>query len=119
MYAALAPDGNYVVTARERMFVLVEECGRWSRKGSRIVFIPKMLGASAYNAEEVSYKCRIFLAVEGDAGPGIPVPIAESNQSLDQNPKELSLYVVFEISGTVYEQETNQTYSFHSRANVR
>jgi hypothetical protein len=119
MYIALAPDGSYAVTAREHMFVRVEETGRWSKTGSRIVFIPKKSGASPYNAEEVSYKRHIFLALEGDTGPSIAVPIAEIKQSLDQNPKELPIYVFFEISATVYEQETKQTYPFHSRPNVR
>src|SRR6266404_7240106 len=109
MYIALAPDGRYAVTAREHMFVRVEESGRWSKTGSRIVFIPKKSGASPYSAEEVSYMSRIFLALEGDAGPSIAVPIAEIKQGLDQNPKESPLYVFFEISGTVYEQETKQT----------
>jgi len=117
-YIALAPDGSYMVTAREHMFVRVEEAGRWSKTGTRIVFTPKKSGAAPYNAEEVSYKRRIFLALEGDAGPSIAVPIAEIKKSLDQNPKELPLYVFFEISGTVYEHETKQTYPFHSRPNA-
>jgi hypothetical protein len=119
MYIALAPDGSYAVTAREHMFVRVEESGRWSKTGSRIVFIPKKSGASPYKAEEVSYKERIFLALEGEAGPSIAVPVAEIKQSLDKNPKELPLYVFFEISGNVYDQETKQTYPFHTRPNVQ
>jgi hypothetical protein len=119
MYIALAPDGSYAVTAREHMFVRVEQAGRWSRAGSQIVFIPKKSGAAPYKAEEVSYKGRIFLALEGDAGPSIAVPITEIKQSLDENPKELPLYVFFEISGTVYKQETKQTYPFHTRPNIR
>jgi len=114
-YIALAPDGTYSVTAREHMFVRVEETGHWSKTGSRIVFTPKKSGASPYNAKEVSYRGHIFLALEGDAGPSIAVPIAEIKQSLDQYPKELPLYVFFEISGPMYEQETKQTYPFHSR----
>jgi hypothetical protein len=46
------------------------------------------------------------------------VPVAEIKQSLDQNLKELPLYVFFEISGTVYKQETKQTYRFHTLPNV-
>jgi hypothetical protein len=113
MYIALSPDGSYAVTDREHMFVRVEESGRWSKTGSRIVFIPKKSGASSYNAEEVSYKGHIFLALEGDAGPSIAVPIAEIKQSLDQDPEELPLYVFFEISRTIYKRETKQTYPFH------
>ena len=97
------------------MFVRVEESGRWRKIGSRIVFSPKKSGASPYAAEEVSYKGRIFLALDGDAGPSIAVPIAEIKQSLDKNPKELPMYVFFEISSTLYEQETKQTYPFHTR----
>jgi hypothetical protein len=41
MHIALAPDGTYVVTAREHMFVRVDESGRWSKTDSRIVFTPK------------------------------------------------------------------------------
>jgi hypothetical protein len=119
MYIALAPDGTYAVTAREHMFVGVEESGRWSKTDSRIVFAPKKSGASPYNTDEVRYKGRIFLALEGDGGPSIAVPIAETKQSLERNPKELPLYVFFEISGTVYEQETKQTYPFRSRPNGR
>src|SRR5271163_827487 len=85
-YIALAPDGSYAVTAREHMFVRVEGSGRWSKTGSQMVFIPKELRAAPYNPEEVSYKGHIFLALEGDAGPSIPVPTAEIKQSLDQNP---------------------------------
>ena len=43
MYIALAPDGSYAVIAREHMFVRVEESGRWSKTGSRVVFIPTHL----------------------------------------------------------------------------
>src|SRR5271155_5363358 len=107
---ALAPDGNYSVTTREHMFVRVEESGRWSKTGSRIAFIPKKPGASPYNADEVSYKGHIFLALQVDAGPSIAVPIAEIKKSLNENPKELPLYVFFEISGSAYEQETKLTY---------
>jgi hypothetical protein len=113
-YIALVPDGTYSITTREHMFVRVEESGRWSKTGSRIAFISKKPGASPYSAEEVSYKGHVFLALEGDAGPSIAVPIAEIKKSLDQNPKELPLYVFFETSRSVYEQETKQTYPFHS-----
>ena len=41
------------------------------------------------------------------------MPIAEIKKSLDENPKELPLYIFFEISGSVYEQESKQTYSYH------
>ena len=119
IYIALAPEGRYAVTAREHMFVRVNESGRWSKKGSRIVFSPKKSGAAPYYAEEVSYEGRIFLALEGDAGPSIAVPIAEIKQSLDQSPKELPLFVFFEISSTLYEQEIRLTYPFHTRPNAR
>jgi hypothetical protein len=119
IYIALAPDGSYAVTAREHMFVRVEESGRWSKVGSRISFVPMKSGASPYNAEEVSYKGHIFLALESDAGPSIAVPTSEIKQSLDQNSKELPPYVFFEISGSVYKQETKQTYPFHTRPDIR
>jgi hypothetical protein len=112
-YIALAPDGSYSVATREHMSVGVEESGRWNKNGSRIAFIPKKPCASPYSAEEVSYKGHTFLALGGDAGPSIAVPIAEIKKSLDQNPNELPLYVFFEISGSVYERETKQTYPFH------
>jgi hypothetical protein len=115
MYIALDSNGGYTVTAREHMFVRVEESGRWSETGSRIAFVPTKSGASTYSAEEASYKRHVFLALEGSSGPSIELPVAEIKQSLDQNPKELPLYVFFEISGNVYEQETKQTYPFHSR----
>jgi hypothetical protein len=114
IYIALAADGSYSVTAREHMFVRVEETGRWNKTGSRIAFTPQKSGASPYNAEEVNYKGRVFLAQEGDAGPSIAVPISQIKQSLDQNSKELPMYVFFEISGAAYQQETKQTYPFHS-----
>ena len=47
------------------------------------------------------------------------MPIAEIKQSLDPNPKELPLYVFFETSGSVYEQETRQTYTYHTRSSER
>jgi hypothetical protein len=118
MYIALAPDGSYAVTAREHMFVGVEESGRWSKSGSRIAFIPNRSDASPYSAEEVSYKGRIFLALEGDAGPSIAVPIAQIEESLDQNPKGLPPFAFFEVNGIVYEKETKQTYPFHTRPNA-
>jgi|SRR5208282_3951337 len=114
-YIALAPDGSYSVTDREHMFVRVEETGRWSNTSSRIKFTPSKSGASPYIAEEVSYRGRIFLALEGEGGPSIAVPIAEIKQSLDKNPNELPMYVFFEISGKAYRQDTKQTYPFHWR----
>lgn len=119
MYISLASEGSYTVTTREHMFVRVEESGRWNKEGSRLVFVPNKSGASPYKAQEVSYKRRIFLALEGDGGPSIAVPITDTKQSLDQNPKDLPLYVFFEISGVVFERETKQTYPFHSRPSVR
>ena len=112
-YIALAPDGNYSVATREHMFLRVEESGRWNKTSSRIAFVPKKPGASPYGADQVIYKGHTFLALGGDAGPSIAVPIAEIKKSLDQNPNELPLYVFFEISGSVYERETKQTYPFH------
>ena len=113
-YIALLPDGNYSVITSEHLFVRVEESGRWSRTGLRIAFIPKTKSASPYSAEEISYRGHVFLALKGDAAPSIAVPIAEIKRSLDENPKELPPYVFFEISGSVYEQESKQTYPFHS-----
>jgi hypothetical protein len=112
-YIALVPNGNYSVITSEHLFVRVEESGRWSRTGSRIAFIPKAKSASPYSAEKISYKGHVFLALKGDAAPSIAVPIAQIKKSLDENPKELPLYIFFEISGSVYEQESKQTYSFH------
>ena len=121
MYIALAQDGSYSVTAREHMFVAVVESGRWSKTDSRIKFIPKKsrVGSTltSYDAQEVSYKGTVFLALESDAGPSIVVSIAEIKQRLDQNPKELPPYVFFEISGAVYQQEIKQTYPFRTRPN--
>lgn len=119
MYVALASNGDYTVTAREHMFVRIEESGRWSKTGSRIAFVPTKSGASTYDAEEASYKGHVFLALEGDNGPSIEVPIAEIKHSLDETPNELPLYVFFEVSRTVYEKETKQTYRFHTRPDVR
>jgi hypothetical protein len=119
MYIALASNGGYTVTAREHMFVRVEESGRWSKTGSRIAFVPTKSGASTYSAEEASYKGHVFLALEGSRGPSIEVPVTEIKHSLDENPDELPLYVFFEISRAVYEQETKQIYPFHTRPDVR
>jgi len=113
-YIAFVPDGNYSITTREHMLVRVEESGHWSRTDSRIAFISKKQGAPPYSAEEIGYKGHVFLALEGNAGPSIAVPIAEIKKSLDQNPKVLPLYVFFETSSNVYEKETKQTYPFHS-----
>jgi hypothetical protein len=87
MYIALAPDGSYTVTAREHMLVRVEETGRWSNAGSRIAFIPKKSGASPYNAEEVSYKRHIFLALEGDTGQALQCLSRKSNRAWTRTPK--------------------------------
>lgn len=114
-YIALAKDGTYAVTAREHMFVRVEESGRWKMSGSRISFMPKWgVARKSYSAELVSYKGQNFLSLEGDEGPSIPVPMAEVKRQLDEAPKVLPLYVFFEVSSTLYQRETKQTYPFRA-----
>ena len=112
MYISLAADGSYTVTAREHMGVWVGEHGSWSESGSRITFTPKKVGAAQYVAEEVSYKKRTFLSWKGNSGPSIQIPIEEIKRDLDKEPKALPPYVFFEISATVYQQETQLPYPF-------
>jgi hypothetical protein len=114
-YIALAPDGSYTLTGLEHMGVSVEESGRWSKSEKRITFTPKKSAKSPYTAEEVTYKQRTFLSLEGDSGPSIPVPINEIERDLDKRPKTLPPYVFFEISATVYQQETKQQYPFRAQ----
>jgi hypothetical protein len=117
-YVVLAPDGSYTLTGREHMGVSVEESGGWRKSGTRITFTPKKPGKSPYAAEEVTYKSRTFLSLEGDSGPSIAVPVKEIERDLDKKPKSLPLYVFFEISATVYQQETEQPYPFRTRPDL-
>jgi hypothetical protein len=117
-YIALASDGTYTVTAREHMGCLVEETGLWSKSGTSIMFSPKKAGVPSYQLEEVTYKRHTFLSQQGDSGPTIAVPIKEIEQDLDKNPKALPSYVFFEISATVYQRETKQTYPFRTRPDL-
>lgn len=115
MYIALHPDARYVVTAREHMFVAVEQSGRWSKSGPRITFTPDKSGMPLYSATQVTHRGYTFLALEGDSGPSIAVPIEETKHDLDENPKVVPPYVFFEISATVYARETKLTYPFRTR----
>jgi hypothetical protein len=117
-YITLAPDGSYTLTGREHMGVSVEESGGWSKSGTHITFTPKKPGKSPYTAEEVTYKSRTFLSLEGDSGPSIAVPVKEIERDLDKKPKALPPYVFFEISPTVYQQETKQPYPFRTRPDL-
>lgn len=116
-YIRLDSNGTYRVTAREHMFVRVEESGHWKKDGTRIAFTPIDAAKPSYEVEEVSYKNRIFLALKNDDGPSIPVPVEEIKKSLDQ--QDLPLYVFFEITAGVYGRETKETYPFHFRPEVR
>jgi len=115
MYIALASDGSYTVTAREHMGVSVEESGRWSKSGTRITFSPKKSGASPYSAEEVTYKSRTFLSLEGDSGPSIAVPIKDVERDLDKETKTPPPYVFFAVSAAVYQRDIKLPYPFHHR----
>jgi hypothetical protein len=111
MYIALAPEGSYTVTTCEHMGIWVES-GRWSKSGARFTFTPDKSGKARFNATEVTYRKHTFLALEGDSGPSIAVPIEETKRNLDQNHKTVPPYVFFEVSPSVYQRETKQTYPF-------
>ena len=53
-----------------------------------------------------------FLSLEDDSGPSIAVPVKEIERDLDAKPKVLPPYVFFEVSATVFQQETKQPYPF-------
>jgi hypothetical protein len=52
-----------------------------SKSEKPITFTPKKSGKSPYTAEEVTYKHRTFLSLEGDSAPSIAVPINEIESS--------------------------------------
>jgi len=117
-YIALASDGGYTITTREHMGVWVIESGRWSKSETGITFTPKRPHGPPYRCAEIVYRGRTFLSQEGKAGPSIPIPIEETKRALDQNPKALPRYVFFQITSTVYKQETKQPYPFRTRPKV-
>src|SRR5207247_1755216 len=81
MYIALKSDATYDVTAREHMGVWVEESGTWTKTGAKITFSPKKSGAVPYTVEEVNYKGRTFLTIEGEGGPSIPISTRETKDA--------------------------------------
>jgi hypothetical protein len=119
MYIALKSDATYDVTAREHMGVWVEESGTWSKTGAKITFSPKKSDAVPYTVEEVNYKGRTFLTIEGEGGPSIPISTRETKDALDKDSKYVPMYVFFEIYKQQFVQETKQTYPFHTRPKLK
>jgi hypothetical protein len=120
-YLELAPDNTYRVIAREHMGVWQVERGRWRENGSTITFTPsshmrggKTVNADgkSYNATEVQYKSNTFLAFKSDEAAGIAIPIDETKQQLDNDPRRLPEHVFFKTTAKVFAQETKQTYPF-------
>ena len=113
-YMVLASNGSYTLTAREHMFVGVEQAGHWSKSGEHFTFTPSKSGKPSFKATQVRYGGRIFLALDEESGPSIAVPIDKTKKDLDHSPKVNPPYVFFEISATEYCRETNDTYPFRT-----
>ena len=120
-YLRLAKDGTYRVISREHMFVALTEEGWWEQKGSAITFKRKTLmrggeltdaRGTSYEGTEVEYKGKTFIVWGAEGCPGIVIPIEETKQQLDGDPKSLPEYVFFKTTAKIYAQETKQLYPF-------
>jgi hypothetical protein len=114
-YLWLAADHTYRRTGREHMGIWVLESGRWEPSDSGIRFVPKGGKHGPYTATEGSHRGHTFLALSGDAAPGLVIPIEEIKRRIDEDPKTLPWYVFFKIDRTVYERETKETYPFRTK----
>jgi hypothetical protein len=120
-YLKLAKDGTYQVTAREHMGVELTEEGRWEQKGSLITLRPRVrmrggklrnASGTSYEGVEVEYKGQCFIAWKSDDAPGIAIPVEDTEQQLDDNPKGQPEYVFFKVTFKTYADETKQPYPF-------
>lgn len=114
-YIRLSADGTYTLTGREHMGIWVVESGRWKQSGETIAFVPEDGRNQAYDGAQVTYGKHTFLAFSIEAAPGIVIPVKEIKQRLDFEPNALPPYVFFEITETMYERETQETYPFRTR----
>jgi len=113
-YLALIPDGNYQLVNREHTGVWFVESGAWRRSGTRVELTPRQRDKSPYSGVEVVHRGRPFLAWETEEAPGIVVSADETKRQLDGNPRVLPPYVFFEISKTIHDRETRETYPFRT-----
>jgi hypothetical protein len=111
-YIKLATDGTYTVVWREHMGVFVQEQGHWSQKQEVITFTPSKGKKASYEGTEVRYKGKTFLAWKSENAAGIVVPVGDTEQELDSDPKRTPEYVFFETDGMVYQRETKEPYPF-------
>ena len=120
-YLKLGKDGTYQVTAREHMGVELTEEGQWEQQGSVIILRPRVrmrggrlrnASGTSYQGMEVEYKGQTFIAWKSDDAPSIVIPVEDTEQQLDSNPKGLPEYVFFRVPAKTYAQETKEPYPF-------
>jgi len=112
-YVSLASDNHYKVIDREHMGVFLTDEGRWQQNGGVISFNPTNHKHSWYQAMEVRYKGRVFLAIaSNDAVAGIVISAEDTKKALDTDPRHLPDHVLFQVTARTYSTETKQTYPF-------
>ncbi len=120
-YLVIAAGGTYRVIAREHMGVILTEKGQWEQKGAVLTFRPSTLmrggkyvkaEGRSYEGTEVEYKGKTFIAWNSEDAAGIVIPVEETKQELDRDPKSLPPYVFFKITAKAYTRETKEPYPF-------
>jgi hypothetical protein len=120
-YMKLSGNGSYKITAREHVGAIVTEVGRWQQVGSVITFRPSsaMRGgrmseteSRSYEASEVEYRGKTFIAFNTEDAAGIAIPIEETKKELDSNPRELPEHVFFKTTARIYSRERKLPYPF-------
>lgn len=120
-YLKVAACGTYRLMAREHMGVILTEKGQWEQKGAVLTFRPRTLMSGGkyikaegahYEGTEVGYKGKTFIAWDSEDAAGIVIPVEDTKQELDSDPKNLPLYVFFKITAKAYARETREPYPF-------
>jgi hypothetical protein len=113
-YLALRPDGSYTLKDREHVGLFAAESGRWNSSGTVLTFEPDKPGKVPYRGEEVAYRGHTFLSWQNEENPTVAISVEDIKKHLDANAESLPSYVFFQIDATAYQQETAQTYPFHT-----
>ncbi len=120
-YLKLSGNGQYQVTAREHVGAIVTEAGSWQQVGSVITFRPSSamrggrmaeIQGRSYEATEVEYKGKTFIAFNSEGAAGIVIPVEETEKELDSDPRSIPEYVFFKTTARIYARETKQPYPF-------
>jgi len=113
-YVKLGADGRYSVIDREHMGVFLTDEGHWQQTGTVVTFRPTDSKKPSYQASEVSYRGKVFLAITSThAEAGIVIPAEDTKKALDTYPTELPDHVLFKITAKTYQTEIRKTYPFH------